>query len=246
MTAKLTPADLARIQRQGILPLTTAQGLQLLDEAIERREPLLVPARLERSATATEARLSIPRRLVDAGPPEAASTARPQAEDAPPASAVRNRLAGLAPAERRSALLDVVRREVGTVFRLPIQAVPEDQPLRSLGLDSLMAVELRDRLGTALSATLPATLVFDHPTPADIARFVATAITDDGGAPNAVPDEEGAVRRALLSLPLDVLRRNGLLNRLLELAGGATAAAAPPSAIDELSNEELVTLVRSL
>src|SRR5262249_46904199 len=152
MTAKLTPADLERIRRQGIEPLSVEQGLELFDEAVARREPLLVPARITRAA-------------LDTGAP------RPHAEDA-----LGRRLGELAPAERRSAGLDLVRREVGAVFGLSARVVRDDQPLKSLGLASLMAVELRDRLGTRLRVPLPATLAFDHPTAADLARFVETVL----------------------------------------------------------------------
>ena len=53
------------------------------------------------------------------------------------------------------------------------EAIPEDKPLLELGMDSLMAVELRNRLrtGLAIRESLPATLVFDHPTAAGLDRL---------------------------------------------------------------------------
>jgi acyl carrier protein len=70
-------------------------------------------------------------------------------------------------AERRDALVGVVRQAVARVLRQRNPGVLGRQHrLMDLGLDSLMAVELRDRLATtlALTARLPATLIFDYPT----------------------------------------------------------------------------------
>jgi acyl carrier protein len=233
MTAALSEADLARLRRQGITPLSSAEGLALLDEALDRDEPALVPAKLT---------------LAKAAPPRASTAAKPKAANGH--ATLGRRLAGLAPAEQRSRLLDLVRTEAGAIFRLPSHAVPDDQPLQSLGLDSLTAVELRDRLGKRLETSLPATLAFDHPTPGHIARFVATLLAPSNGAAVAPVDPDAAVRRALATVPLDALRRQGLLHRLLRLGdetgAGMVGPAGDPRAIEQLSNEELVTLIRSL
>jgi acyl carrier protein len=137
---------------------------------------------------------------------------------APPVAA-----AAAAPVMTPAALLVVVRSEVAAVFRLPDRGVPDDQPLKTLGLDSLMAVELRDRLATRLDARLSATLAFDHPTPADIARFIATTLLPSAGEPPAPRATAHPARRD----------RDAAMPRRAR-------------AIEELSNEELVSLVRSL
>jgi acyl carrier protein len=53
------------------------------------------------------------------------------------------------------------------------QLVNLHQPLQELGLDSLMAVELRNNLGKAVSQTLPATLLFEHPTLDSLVNYLA-------------------------------------------------------------------------
>jgi acyl transferase domain-containing protein/NADPH:quinone reductase-like Zn-dependent oxidoreductase/acyl carrier protein len=74
----------------------------------------------------------------------------------------------------RLPLPDLVRAAAATVLGLSSDAdLPADQPLRELGLDSLMAVELRNRLARELDRSLPATLAFDYPTVSAIVSHLA-------------------------------------------------------------------------
>jgi acyl carrier protein len=109
------------------------------------------------------------------------------------------------PAERRAQLLDVVRAEVTRVLRLPPGQSPSSRlRLMELGIDSLMAVELRDRLRSALGLeeALSATLVFDYPTIAAIADYLSTLIEP---APGAAAEFNAARAEAIALLDDDAV-----------------------------------------
>ena len=89
------------------------------------------------------------------------------------ATAVEQRLRALSEPEREGFLLDLVRQEAATVLGLAgPEAVDPRRSFQELGLDSLMAVELRNRIGASTGLRLPATLAFDEPTPAAVAKMM--------------------------------------------------------------------------
>ena len=93
------------------------------------------------------------------------------------------------PAGREDLLVSFLQREVQAVLRLPTAPAPT-VGFFDLGMDSLMAVELRNRLNRAFSETYaaPNTLVFDYPTIADLAHHLVDALDDAAPAPEAVPE----------------------------------------------------------
>jgi acyl carrier protein len=123
-----------------------------------------------------------------------ASTATDTAREA---ETLRLRLAEAVPAEQEEVLVEFVRGHVAGVLRLDPSAIPERrQRLMDLGLDSLMAVELRNRLaaGVAGGIAIPATLMFDYPTIEAIARFLRRQVL---GPETPAPDAAAAAEVAL-------------------------------------------------
>ncbi|MCC6557896.1 MAG: SDR family NAD(P)-dependent oxidoreductase [Polyangiaceae bacterium] len=177
--ARMKEVFRSRMQRSGLPALDPSSALGLLDAALGRPEPLLVPIRIDRVALR---RIAAERG--DAIPPLLHDIVRPQRRKAKTratgTSALAARLRGLGAAEREAGALDVVRGVLAVVLGLATpESVPPDRPLQELGLDSLMALEARNQLASLVGQKLPATLLFDHPTPAEIARFLCTRLEGD-------------------------------------------------------------------
>ncbi|WP_371244705.1 acyl carrier protein, partial [Streptomyces pimonensis] len=102
------------------------------------------------------------------------------------------RLAALPKTERTPALVDLVCTHIAAVLALPgPEAVDERRAFTELGFDSLTAIDLRNRLNTATGLRLPATLIFDYPTPLDMVGHLTQAL---------VVDEPGGVAPLLAEL----------------------------------------------
>ncbi|OLE25444.1 MAG: hypothetical protein AUG49_10780 [Catenulispora sp. 13_1_20CM_3_70_7] len=188
MTGHLGQGALGRMTALGLLPIDTEQGMALLDAAADRDEPLLLPVRLDfaalRAQAAGDGLPALLRALVRAPVRRADRAAAGGADGLPLA----RRLAGLSPQAREELLLDLVRTHAALVLGLgsPELAGP-DRAFRDLGFDSLTAVELRNRLNAATGLHLPATLVFSHPTPVELARHLGEQFGDDGDGDGAGP-----------------------------------------------------------
>ncbi|MGA5566740.1 SDR family NAD(P)-dependent oxidoreductase, partial [Streptomyces platensis] len=191
MTGDLTDADLQRMARGGMVPFTVEQGMAAFDAAFRTAEAVYAPVRLDHAAlrephTATPALL---RGLVTGPARRSAASVSPGDE----AENLRSGLAALPAVEREPAVLELVRAQAALVLgHAGADAVEPARDFRGLGIDSLTAVELRNRLGAATGLRLPATLVFDYPSPEALARHVCTELFGDGeaaAAPGAAAEQ---------------------------------------------------------
>ncbi|MCV7380588.1 polyketide synthase [Mycobacterium alsense] len=93
-----------------------------------------------------------------------------------------------APAQRRKKLVtDYLREAVADVTRVDAAEIREDAGFFDLGMDSLMAVELRRRIEQAVGREVPATLAMDYPRLSDVADYLLGDVLGLGGQADGAP-----------------------------------------------------------
>ena len=186
LTGNLDPTKAGWWQRLGARPLSTEDGLALFDRAMTAsgsRPELAVLA-------ATQLDEGALRKLADV--PPVLRTLVPPAARAQGSGALRAEVARLGADEGVRVILNEVRRQAASVLgHHAAGRVDASQAFKELGFDSLLAVELRNRLASHTGLRLPATIIFDHPTPEALARHMYRELA--GSRPRALPV---AVRRA--------------------------------------------------
>ncbi|MFI9424070.1 SDR family NAD(P)-dependent oxidoreductase [Streptomyces achromogenes] len=238
MGAALDRADVQRIERTGIGALDPDEALELFDAAVAADAPALVPVRLDTAAL---------RRRADDVPAVlrtlAGVTARP--DRAGHARTLGERLAELPAADHEHTVLEAVRTEVAAVLGHPGPAAVEPRrAFTELGFDSLAAVELRNRLGTASGLRLPSTLIFDYATPAALAGHLLQRLRPEPEP--AAPGDDDEVRALISRIPVARLRAAGLLDSLLKLSEPAAAPApAPAEPAADIRTMAVADLVRA-
>ncbi|WP_375336137.1 SDR family NAD(P)-dependent oxidoreductase [Nocardia sp. SYP-A9097] len=182
MTGALTERDIDRIRRSGLTPITNEVGLALFDAALAGGRAHTVSTRLERSALRELADQGTLPRIFSGLLTSPARTAATSGNRV--AATVTDRLASLPVAERRDALVDMLTEQVAAILgHDSAQAIAPHQAFKDLGFDSLTAVELRNRLKAVTGLRLPATLIFDYPTPDTLADHLHSELYAVAEAP---------------------------------------------------------------
>ncbi|MEN3357953.1 MAG: hypothetical protein V7637_1935 [Mycobacteriales bacterium] len=235
-------ADTARLRRSGLLPLGADLGVALFDRALAGGGPLLAPVRLDGAALRSRARAgTLPALFADLVRP-----ADRQAGAAGGADELARRLAGLAGREQDQVIRDLLASTVAAVLGHPNpRAIELDRTFTEIGFDSLTALELRNRLGAGTGLRLPATLVFDYPTPAGLAGYLRAELAT--GEPGPVPVDLDGLEAELAGIgdadpqrPLIASRLRAILARL---EGGADSAGAVSDQLAAASAVEIFDFI---
>ncbi|NKY87121.1 type I polyketide synthase [Nocardia veterana] len=183
---ELSEADFERMRRQGFPPLTESEGVALFDAAVAADSAQLVALRIDPAMLrAHGARIpALARSIVTDRAPRVAIPAAAQE--------FRRRLAASSDSERTAAVLDLVRSVAAAVLGHPsADAVEPQRAFRESGFDSLGAVEFRNRLDAATGLKLPATLIYDYPTPEAVADFIRSELDGAAGTDTVAVERVG-------------------------------------------------------
>lgn len=172
-----------RLQASGAKPISPAVGLEALSRALQSNRAQLGVIPVDWPIFLAGYGEHIPpffERLVRA-PVIKSSPVQRSPEVAPATVGLRAQLAAINPEQRRTRLMTLLQTEAATVLGIAEpERIDPDQPLSELGLDSLLALELRTRLGTATGGKLPATLLFNYPSVAALTGHLLDEVLDLG------------------------------------------------------------------
>ncbi len=223
MTGALSDTDAARMRRSGMVPLSTAEGTALFSLAQRGGEPVALPVRLDLSAIRAQGEVPpLLRGLVRS--PARRSTA------AESAAAFLDKLGGLAGEQREQAVVDLVRAEAAAVLgHAGAEALEQQHRFADLGFDSLTSIELRNRLDTATGLRLPVSLLFDHPTPAELATHLLSRLASEDNGGTALLAELDRLRVALEGVAVDEHLQRQVAGKLQVLLADWVDGRSPES-----------------
>ncbi|MEV3934271.1 type I polyketide synthase, partial [Streptomyces sp. NPDC049944] len=178
--------------RSGVGSMDPELALLALQQALQDDETSLVVAdvRWDRAA-GRNATLRPNPLLQELAPAEADPAAAGRAHEPLHRSVLAARLRAMPEHEGLRLLLDLVRDEAAALLgHGSREAVPADRAFLDLGFSSISAVELRNRLDAASGLSLPATLVYDYPSPGALARHLRSQLAplQAGASPTTFDD----------------------------------------------------------
>ena len=239
-----------RLRTQGFQAIAPRQGLKIFEELLGRELTQIAVI----SADWPRYFGSLPDRSRSEFFSDLETLARsrrpPEPPSAPPKPALLRRLNEAPPNSRRKLLLEFVRSQAIKLLGLdPTQPLDDRQPLSDLGLDSLMAVELRSLLSAELelNRSLPATLVFDYPSTSALTDYLAEEVLALGpGGPRSAPRDAAKDERSADLLDRIERLTDEEVDRLTSRDKEGTRMADFLERISNLSPKKLILIAKDL
>ncbi|WP_308298729.1 type I polyketide synthase [Streptomyces sp. GESEQ-35] len=239
-------AALAQLRRRGVLPMAPQLAVTAMEQAVQGNEKFVTVADMDWGAF-IPAFTSVRTSPLFADLPEAKAVlqaAQRDSDNSDAAASLADSLRAVSDTEQNRILLRLVRGHASTVLgHGGAEGIGPRQAFQDVGFDSLAAVNLRNTLGTATGLRLPATLIFDYPTPEALVGYLRSELLRE--ADDGLDVREDDLRQVLASVPLARFKEAGVLETLLGLAddnddNGDNGDDPDADASDAADAEELI------
>ncbi|MDQ0841396.1 type I polyketide synthase [Streptomyces sp. V1I6] len=245
-----------QLRRRGLPVMAPELSIAALQQALDGDETAVTVADVDWSLFVPTFTAARPRPLIADLPEVRRALAAEQdgaATAAEEAASFEAELRGMGGAEAERVVLNLVRAQVAVVLGHDGAATVEaGRAFKELGFDSLTAVELRNRLNAATGLRLPATLVFDHPTPAALAAHIRAELLGEDTTPRLPALAEiDKLEFLLSSVPEDTTERARVTARLESLlanwnrADRAVIGEDEEIAIESASADDLFDIINN-
>ncbi|MEV7091762.1 type I polyketide synthase [Amycolatopsis sp. NPDC051045] len=223
-------AALAQLRRRGVLPMAPQLAVTAMVQAVAGHEKSVAVADMDWAAF-IPAFTSVRPSPLFADLPEAKAVlqaTQDDGEDGGTAASLADSLRAVPDAEQNRILLKLVRGHASTVLgHSGAEGIGPRQAFQEVGFDSLAAVNLRNSLHAATGLRLPATLIFDYPTPEALVGYLRVELLRD--ADDGLEGREDDLRRVLASVSFARFKEAGVLDTLLGLADADTGTETDPA-----------------
>nr|ASV47000.1 polyketide synthase [uncultured bacterium] len=205
MAGELGEADLARLRRSGFVPIPDAVGLAMFDAALRLGAAAVIPAMVDRAAPGVTTHVLFRPSVESAATAPAERTALPRAAQ---------QLAGLGPEERFDAMVELLLSTSAVVLGYPsTDDIDAEMSFQEIGFDSLSGMDFRNHVKEDTGVEIPATIIYNYPTPAALASHLLDRVFGAGDETAAAG--EPATPMTGLDDEIDSLDIDDLIQRTL-------------------------------